>query len=98
MRPGLGVAFSSFVHPGVVVGAVVDDDSGGRELAQHRGRGLEQMRVLVGIAHDADHLDLQAADLVGDVAVEILRRHQLDHAIGGAGGGRCGNSDEEAES
>jgi 3-oxoacyl-[acyl-carrier protein] reductase len=47
-------------------------------------RGLEQMRVLVGIAYDTRDRDLVAADLAGDVAVEILRRNYSDLAIGGA--------------
>ena len=45
------------------------------------------MRVLVGVAQDADHLDPVAADLLGDVAIEILRRHQLERR-GGLRGGR----------
>jgi hypothetical protein len=40
------------------------------------------MRILVGISQYADHLNLAAADLMGNIAVEILRRHKLDRAVG----------------
>jgi hypothetical protein len=42
------------------------------------------MRVLVRVVHDADDRDPVAADLAGDVAIEILRRHHGDLAVGGA--------------
>ena len=38
------------------------------------------MRVLVGIVEDADDLDFEAADRMGDAAVKILRRDQLHGA------------------
>ena len=44
------------------------------------------MRVLVGVAHHADHLDAGAADLLGDAAIEILRRHHLERRGGLRGG------------
>jgi hypothetical protein len=39
------------------------------------------MRILVGISQYADHLNLAATDLMGNIAVEILRRHKLDRAV-----------------
>ena len=79
-------------HPRIVVGAVVDDDLRGGDLADDGGRGLEQMRVLVGIAQDAGDRDPVAADLLRDVAVKILRRHHCDLAVGGA----CGREARQA--
>ena len=51
------------------------------------------MRVLVGAVQDADHGDAVAADLAGDAAVEILRRHHGELAVNFAVGGarnQCG--------
>jgi hypothetical protein len=58
------------------------------------------MRVLVGIAHDAVDGNLEAADLVGDVAVEILRGHHFDGTggLGGAERGGEGKKQRERES
>jgi hypothetical protein len=39
---------------------------------------LEQMRVLVGVAEDAGHLHVRTADLLGDVAVEVLGGDDAD--------------------
>src|ERR1700739_3083028 len=36
------------------------------------------MRVLVGIVEDANHRNVGAADLLGDVAVKVLGRDDLD--------------------
>ena len=49
------------------------------------GAGLEQMRVDVGVGENACHRDVAAADLIGDVAVEILRGDDFD---GSANAGR----------
>jgi hypothetical protein len=43
------------------------------------------MRVLVRIAHDAGNRDIVTADLPCNVTVEILRRHDAELAVGGAG-------------
>ena len=67
-----------FLHPRVIVDAVIDDDARARDVPAHRGTDLEQMRVLVGIVEDAGHRDVGAADLLGDVAVEVLGRDDLD--------------------
>ena len=67
-----------FLDPGVVIGAVVDDDLRGGDLPDDGGRDLEQMRVLVGIAQDAHDRNPVAADLSRNVAVEILRRDDRD--------------------
>ena len=83
------------LHPRVVVGAVEDDDLRIGDLAHRARRGLEQMRVLVGIAHDADDGDPVAADLPGDVAVEILRRDDGESGVGGAGAGGGADGGEE---
>ena len=85
------------LHPGVVVGAVENRDLRAGDLAHDARRGLEQMRVLVGIVHDADDRDPVAADLAGDVAIEILRRHHSDLAVGGAGGRGRGEGEEDGE-
>ena len=81
---GPGRHLEQLFHPWVVVGAVVDDDLGRSDLAHDGGRDLEQMRVLVGIAQDAGDRDPVTADLLRNVAVKILRRHQCDLAGRGA--------------
>ena len=48
------------------------------------------MRVLLRIVEDAGDRHLQPADAVGDGAIEILRRHHLDHARLGARGRGAG--------
>ena len=85
--PGLRRHLEQSLHPRVVVGAVVDDQLGRGDFADDGRRGLEQMRVLVGIAQDAGDRNLVAADLLRHVAVEILRRHDRDFAVGGARAG-----------
>ena len=65
-------------HPGIVVGAVVDHDRGGRQEAGDRWARLEQMRILVGVAQDAGDRGVGAGELLRDVAVEVLRRHDAD--------------------
>jgi hypothetical protein len=70
-------------HPRVVVDAVVDHDPRGRDGARDRWAGLEQMRVLVRIAEDAGHAHVGAADLAGDVAVEVLGRDDRDRGVRG---------------
>ena len=55
------------------------------------------MRVLVRVVHDADDRDPVAADLAGDVAVEILRRHHGDLAVGGTRGRRRGEDNESGK-
>ena len=73
------------LHPRIVAGAVEHHDLRGRDLAHDGGRGLEQMRVLIGIVQDADDSDAVAADLARDAAVKILRRHHGDLVAGGLG-------------
>src|SRR5471032_657920 len=55
------------------------------------------MRVLVGIVHDADDRNPVAADLAGNVAVEILRRHHGDFVVSGAGGVTAGKRKEQCK-
>ena len=55
------------------------------------------MRVLVGIVHDAADLDPVAADLLGDVAVEILRRDDGDRCIGDERAGQGGNRKQQRQ-
>jgi hypothetical protein len=55
------------------------------------------MRVLIRIVHDADDIDPVAADLTGDVAIEILRRHHGDLAVVGARAGERGERKEKCE-
>ena len=43
-------------------------------------------------------VDAVAADLAGDVAVEILRRHHGDLAVGGARGRARGEGEDNGES
>jgi hypothetical protein len=72
--------------PGVVAGAVVEDDLRGRDLADDRRRNLEQVRVLVRVVQDADDCHPVAADLPDNVSVEILSRDDFDLALGGLRG------------
>ena len=72
------------LHPGIVVDAVDDHDLRGGERLGGLGARLEQMRILVRIAEDAGHRDVVAADLAGDVAVEILGGDDL-HRVGERG-------------
>ena len=67
------------------------------DLAHDAGRGLEQMRVLVRIAQDADDRDPVAADLPGDVAVEILRRHDGDLISAARTSTACARSSERSK-
>ena len=57
------------------------------------------MRVLIGIAQDADDRDPVAADLLGHAAVEILRRHDCNFAAGrlGVGERRTRNQERHPE-
>jgi len=82
---GIGIAFAGAAggaeqpgHPWVVIGAVVHHDARILERAGGLRAGLEEVRVLVGVAEDTRHADVRAADLLGDVAVEILGRDDLD--------------------
>ena len=93
--PGLRRHLEQPFHPRVVVGAVVDDHLRRGDLADDGRRGLEQMRVLVGIAQDAGDRNLVAADLLRHVAVEILRRHDRDFAAGRAGAGEGRKCDQQ---
>ena len=62
----------------------------------HDGRrGLEQMRVLVGIAQDADDRYLVTADLLCHVAIEIFRGQDRDFAAGRTGVGEGRNCDQK---
>ena len=74
-------------HPGVVIDAVDDHDLGVGERLGGLGARLEQMRVLVGIGQDAGDGYVGAADLRGEVAIEVLRGDDLD-GIGESGRGR----------
>ena len=75
------VGAEQLLHPGVIVDAVDDDDLRVGERLRGLGARLEQMRVLVRIAEDARHGDGVAADLAGDVAVEVLGGDDL-HRVG----------------
>jgi len=69
-------------HPGVVIGAVDNDDVGIREADGDRWAGGEKMRVLIGVVQDTADGDKRTADLAGDVAIHVFRRDN-------ANGGRC---------
>ena len=97
VRSGRGAAPMQLVHPRVVVGAVDDDDLRVGDLPHDARRGLEQMRILVGIVHDAGDGDPVAADLPGDVAVEILRRDDGDRRVGGERAGQGGNRKQQRQ-
>ena len=78
---GLRRCGEELLHPRIVVGTVVNDDLCAGDLADDGRRDLEQVRVLVGIAHDAGDGNLLAADLPSHVAVKILRCHDRDFAV-----------------
>ena len=59
-------------HPRVVIGAAVDDEPGIGDRPRGRGTGLEGMRVLIRIGQDAGDLHRGPADLLRQIAVEIL--------------------------
>ena len=66
------------IHPVVVAASVFD-----HEIRLGDGLGVVDarfvfVRIDIGIRQDARHLDPIAADLLGDVSVEILRRHDPD--------------------
>src|SRR6516164_10007347 len=84
-------------HPWVVISTVVNDDLCRRQLTRNSRRDFEQVRVLIGIAQDADHFDSGAADLVSDVPVEILGRYKLDWAVRGARICMPGESEHDSE-
>ncbi|CAM2152069.1 hypothetical protein PT2222_270105 [Paraburkholderia tropica] len=69
-------------HPRVVVGAVVDHHARVLERARRLRARFEQVRVLIRIAQDARHAHVRAADLLDDVAIEVLRRHHGDGGVG----------------
>ena len=92
---GLGRGLEQLIHPWVVVGAVEDNDLRRRNLPRGARRSLEQMRVLVGIAHDASDCDIVTADLPCNITVEILRCHDTDLAIGGPAGRRRGEDQSQ---
>ena len=79
---GLGRCAEHLLDPGIVAGAVVEDDLRGRDLTDDRRRNLEQVGVLIRIIQDADDRYPVAADLLGNISVEILGRHNLDLALG----------------
>ena len=90
-RPAAGflVGAEQLLHPGIVVRAVDDNDPGvGQRLRGLRAR-LEEMRILIRIGQDAGDRNIGAADLGGDVAIEILGRDDL-HGVGECGRRRRG--------
>ena len=74
-------------HPGIIVGAVVDDDPRRRETARRRGTRLEKVRILVRVGEDAGDFHSGAAHLLRDVAIEILGRYDGDRLRA-----RCGDT------
>ena len=66
------------LHPGIIIDAIDDDDLGVRQSLRRIRARLEQMRIVVWIAENARHRDVRAADLGREVAIEILRRDDLD--------------------
>src|SRR6185437_16723935 len=64
--------------------AVDDDDSSIGNTAHHRGRSLEQMRILIRIVEDADDLGVTTANPLGDAAIDVFGCDDLD----GSGGWR----------
>ena len=84
---------AAYPSTGRSVGTVEDHDSRVCDMQHDARRGLEQMWVLVRVVHDADDRDPVAADLAGDVAIEIFRRHHGDLAFGFAVGGARGRGE-----
>src|SRR3954471_6902295 len=74
------------VHPRVVVGAVVEDDLRVGDGAGGGGASLEQMRVVVRVVEDAGHGHMAAADLGGEVAIEVFGCDDADR-VGSDGQG-----------
>ena len=92
----LGRCREQLVHPRIVVGAVVDDDLGIGDGARRRRAGLEEMRIVVGIGKDAGDGDMAAADLAGEVAIEILGRHDVQLVFGpGSSAGQQRRCDQQ---
>ncbi len=71
------------VHPVVVASAVLDDEVrlGDRLRVFHVG--LVLVRIHVRVRHDAGHVDRVSADLLDDVAVEVLRGNDVDDSLSG---------------
>jgi hypothetical protein len=74
MRPGARRCRQKLIHPRIVIGPIEDNDLRRTDLADDRRRCLEQMRILIGIAHYGDDVDQIAANLPSDVSIEIFRR------------------------
>ena len=86
LRPGALWALEQLFHPRIVIDAVDDDDFGVAQRLRRLWACLEKVRVVVRIGEDAGHDDVRAADLGGEVAIEILRRDHF-HRIGQRGRG-----------
>ena len=80
VRSGRGEEFEKLVCPGVVSGAVDDDDPSVGNTAHHRGRSLEQVRILIRIVEDTDDLGVASADPLRDAAIDVLGRDNSDRA------------------
>ena len=61
-------------HPRVVIRAIVDCDPRSREFACHGRTRFEEVRILIRVAEDARDLDVLAANLRRELAVEVLGR------------------------
>src|SRR5579872_81690 len=73
-RNAAGVARrpEQLVDPWVVVDSVVDDDLRAGDGTRDGRADFEEMRVLIRIVKHARHRDVLTADLLRDVAVEVL--------------------------
>jgi hypothetical protein len=56
------------LHPRVVIGAIEDHDSSIGDFADDAGRRFEQVRVLIGIAPDAQDRNAASTDLPCNIA------------------------------
>ena len=86
---GAASGAQQLLHPGIVADAAVDDDLSRRDFACDRGACLEQMRVLVRVAQNARDFRAPAADLLGDITVEVLGSHNADGSRGPRQKRRC---------
>ena len=64
-------------HPGVVAGAVLNHDLRRGERGGVGRIGLEEVGVGVGVRDERRDLDVPPAELAGDVAPEVLGRHDV---------------------
>ena len=66
------------VHPAVVAAAVLDDEIGVGDLSRIIHVRFILVGIDVGIGDDAQHVGMDAGDLLDEVAVGVLGRHDVD--------------------